>query len=178
MREPMTDANHLKDHIRTIPDFPQPGIMYRDITPLLAHPAAFKEIADRFAARYATAGIEGIVAIESRGFMFAAPVAYLMGLPFITARKVGKLPFTTVRESYALEYGEATLEMHTDALTPGQRVLILDDLIATGGTVAATAKLVEQLGGVVAGTAFVIELAALNGRAVLSQYDVFSLIQY
>lgn len=172
------DTEHLKQYIRDIPDFPQPGILYRDIAPLLADPAIFKEVLDRLAAHYADARIEGIVAVESRGLIFGAPLAYLMGVPFITARKSGKLPFTTIAVSYALEYGTATLEMHTDALTRGQRVLVVDDLLATGGTIAATVGLAEQLGATVIGLAFVIELTALRGRDRLPNRDVFSLIHY
>lgn len=168
----------LKQYIRDIPDFPQPGILYRDITPLLSHPPAFRAVVDALVHRYRDVDLGGIAAVESRGFLFAAPLAYALGVPFITARKVGKLPFTTVTESYALEYGTATLEIHTDALTPGQRVLVVDDLLATGGTVAATMTLVERLGGAVMGAAFVIELAALRGRERLAGRDVFALITY
>lgn len=171
-------ADDLKRYIRDIPDFPQPGVLYRDITPLLANPGAFKEVLDTLAARYQGETVEAIVAVESRGFIFGAPLAYLLGVPFVTARKFGKLPYSTVNVAYQLEYGEAVIEMHTDALRPGQRVLIVDDLLATGGTTAATVALVEKLGGVVAGVAFVIELTFLNGRQRLGTHDVFALIQY
>lgn len=171
-------ADHIKQYIRDIPDFPQPGVLYRDITPLLANPGAFREVLESLAARYRDAEIEAIVAVESRGFIFGAPLAYILGVPFVTARKFGKLPYATINVAYQLEYGEAIIEMHTDALTPGQRVVIVDDLLATGGTTAATVELVEKLGGEVAGVAFVIELTFLNGRARLGDHDVFALIQY
>ncbi len=173
-----TGADHLKQYIRDIPDFPQPGVLYRDITPLLSNPAAFAEVLDALAARYRDEKIEAVVAVESRGFIFGAPLAYILGVPFVTARKFGKLPYATINVAYALEYGEAIIEMHTDALTPGQRVLIVDDLLATGGTTAATVQLVEKLGGAVVGVAFVIELTFLNGRERLGAHDIFALIQY
>jgi adenine phosphoribosyltransferase len=173
-----TGADHLKRYIRDIPDFPQPGVLYRDITPLLSNPVAFAEVLDALAARYRDEKIEAVVAVESRGFIFGAPLAYILGVPFVTARKFGKLPYSTINVAYALEYGEAIIEMHTDALTPGQRVLIVDDLLATGGTTAATVQLVEKLGGAVVGVAFVIELTFLNGRERLGAHDIFALIQY
>lgn len=173
-----TRVNDIKQYIRDIPDFPQPGVLYRDITPLLANPGAFKDVLESLAAHYRDAHIEAIVAVESRGFIFGAPLAYMLGVPFVTARKFGKLPYSTINVAYQLEYGEAIIEMHTDALTPGQRVLIVDDLLATGGTTAATVELVEKLGGEVAGVAFVIELTFLNGRARLGNHDIFALIQY
>jgi len=173
-----TSAEHIKQYIRDIPDFPQPGVLYRDITPLLANPIAFKSVLDALAAQYQGAKVEAVVAVESRGFIFGAPLAYLLGVPFVTARKFGKLPYTTINVAYQLEYGEAIIEMHTDALTPDQRVLIVDDLLATGGTTAATVELVEKLGGNVIGIAFVIELTFLNGRQRLGDHDIFALIQY
>ncbi len=173
-----TSAEHIKQYIRDIPDFPQPGVLYRDITPLLANPAAFKNVLDALAARYRDVKVEAVVAVESRGFIFGAPLAYLLGVPFVTARKFGKLPYTTINVAYQLEYGEAIIEMHTDALAPEQRVLIVDDLLATGGTTAATVELVEKLGGNVIGIAFVIELTFLNGRKRLGDHDIFALIQY
>ncbi|MHB8646288.1 MAG: adenine phosphoribosyltransferase [Thermomicrobiales bacterium] len=172
------DADQIKQYIRDIPDFPQPGVLYRDITPLLANPAAFTEVLDALAERYRDARVEAVVAVESRGFIFGAPLAYILGVPFVTARKFGKLPYSTINVAYALEYGQAVIEMHTDALTPGQRVLIVDDLLATGGTTAATVELVEKLGGAVIGVAFVIELTFLNGRQRLRNHDLFALIQY
>ena len=173
-----TGGEHLKQYIRDIPDFPQPGILYRDITPLLANPIAFKGVLETLAAHYQGTKIEAIVAVESRGFIFGAPLAYILGVPFVTARKFGKLPYTTINVAYQLEYGEAIIEMHTDALIPGQRVLIVDDLLATGGTTAATVQLVEKLGAAVVAVAFVIELTFLNGRQRLGNHDIFALIQY
>ena len=171
-------VDHIKQYIRDIPDFPQPGVLYRDITPLLGNVAAFEAVLDALAAHYRDTTIEAIVAVESRGFIFGAPLAYILGVPFVTARKFGKLPYTTINVGYQLEYGEAIIEMHTDAIAPGQRVLIVDDLLATGGTTAATVQLVEKLGGAVVGVAFVIELTFLNGRERLGNHDVFALIQY
>lgn len=175
---PNPEGEPFKQYIRDIPDFPQPGILYRDITPLLNHPTAYRGVIDVLAARYRNANVEGVAAVESRGFMFGAPLAYVLGVPFITARKAGKLPYRSISTSYALEYGEATLEMHIDALTPGQRVLAVDDLLATGGTILATIDLVEQLRATVIGAAFVIELTALRGRDRLAAYDAYALIQY
>ena len=164
--------------IRDVPDFPKPGILFKDITPLLADPALMTAITERFADRWRDRGVDAIVGMESRGFLFGMPLAMAMGLPFVPARKPGKLPYHRISESYALEYGTATLELHVDALRPGQRALIIDDLIATGGTAVATARLVEQLGAVVAGFGFVIELGFLDGRKALSGYDVDSIVHY
>jgi adenine phosphoribosyltransferase len=168
----------VKAHIRDIPDFPQPGILFRDITPLLQSPDAFADVIDRLAERYADQEIGAIVGIEARGFLFAAPLALRLGKPFVPVRKEGKLPFRTIKVNYSLEYGQSAVEVHTDAIDEGQRVLILDDLLATGGTLAATAKLIEKTGGVVAGVAVVIELSDLKGRDVLEGYDVLSLVTY
>ena len=168
----------IKAHIRDVPDFPQSGILFRDITPLLKSPDAFADVIDRFAERYADQEIGAIVGIEARGFLFAAPLALRLGKPFVPGRKEGKLPFRTIKLNYSLEYGQSAVEVHTDAINKGQRVLILDDLLATGGTLAATAKLIEKTGGVVAGVAVVIELADLKGRDVLEGYDVLSLVTY
>lgn len=169
---------HLKAHIRDIPDFPKPGILFRDITPLLLHPPAYREAIDALKERYRNRGISKIVAIESRGFFFASPLCYELNAGFVPTRKAGKLPYNTVRESYALEYGEAALEIHADAISKGDRVLIFDDLLATGGTAAASVALVRQLGGEVIEAGFVIELSSLNGRDRLDDTEVFSLIQY
>lgn len=174
----MTGHEQLKQYIRDIPDFPQPGVLYRDITPLLGNVDAFREVIDTLAARYRDAGVAAIVAVESRGFIFGAPLAYALGVPFVTARKFGKLPYSTIHVAYDLEYGSAAIELHTDALAPGQRTLIVDDLLATGGTTAATVQLVEKLGATVIGVAFVIELTFLNGRARLGDHDVFALLAY
>lgn len=164
--------------IRDIPDFPKPGILFKDITPVLQDYAAFQEVIDLFVAYGAQVKPDIVVGIESRGFVFGAPVALAMGIGFIPVRKVGKLPFDTIREEYALEYGTNVVEVHNDAIHPGQRALIVDDLLATGGTARASARLVEKLGGAVAGFCFLIELSFLHGRDALSGYDVHSLISY
>jgi adenine phosphoribosyltransferase len=171
-------AEHLKKFIRNIPDFPKPGILFRDITPLLSDPEAFREAVDTLRDRYDGQRIDKVVAIESRGFVFASPVAYGLGAGFIPLRKPGKLPSETISESYALEYGEAALEVHSDAIIPGDRVVILDDLLATGGTAAAAVSLVNKLGGVVVEACFVIELKPLNGRQKLDRTPIFSLLTY
>ena len=168
----------LKPHIREIPDFPVKGILFRDITPLMQAPEAFRHVIDRFAEQYEDAGIDVILGIEARGFLIGAPLAYRMRRPFVPVRKEGKLPYETHSVRYALEYGQEVVEVHTDAISHGQRALILDDLVATGGTMAAGAKLVESMGGVVAGLAAVIELLDLDGRERLSGYGLFSLVQY
>ncbi len=164
--------------IRTIPDFPQPGIQFKDITPALADGPAFQEIIDQFVAWAAVHAPDVIVGIESRGFIFGAPLALALGIGFVPVRKVGKLPHETIQEEYALEYGTNTLEIHRDALSTGQRVLIVDDLLATGGTARAAARLVEALGGKVVGFSFVIDLAFLNGRQLLDGYEIQSLLTY
>ena len=169
---------NLKDYIRDVPDFPTPGVLFRDITPLLKDTHAFRSTIDMFAERHADAQIDAIIGIESRGFMFAAPLSYRLGVPFVPIRKQGKLPFDTHTVSYTLEYGSDAVEVHVDAISTGNRVLIVDDLLATGGTLAASAKLVEQAGGEVVAIAVVIELTDLNGRNVLSGYDVHALVQY
>ncbi len=169
---------HLKQLIRDIPDFPIPGIIFKDITTLLKEADAFVEVVDRMAAEYADQAVDVVVAIESRGFIFGAPLAYKLNASFVPVRKFGKLPAQTVTKEYALEYGTSTLEMHVDAIQEGQRVLIVDDLLATGGTARATAELVESVGGHVVGLAFVVELCFLSGREKLSGYPVFSLIKY
>ena len=166
----------LNEHIRAIPDFPTPGILFRDITPLLAHPEAFKYAVDMLAERFESEPFDSVVAVEARGFVFAAPMAYRLGVPFIPVRKAGKLPFDTHSATYALEYGSDSLEIHVDAIGEGSRALIVDDLLATGGTAAATARLVERIGASVAGLAFVIELTELGGRDALAGYRVESLL--
>jgi adenine phosphoribosyltransferase len=168
----------LASLVRDIPDFPIPGILFRDITPLLAHPAGFRETIDRLAEQLKGVEADVAVGMESRGFIFAAPLAYALGLGFVPVRKLGKLPAPSIRAEYALEYGTNTLEIHRDAILDGQRVLIVDDLLATGGTVAATISLVEQLGGRVAAVAFVIELTELEGRRHLDGHKIVSLLQY
>jgi len=166
----------LRELITDVPDFPQPGIVFRDVTPLLADGAALRRAVDALAGMYQ--GIEVVVAIESRGFIFGAPIAYALGVGLVPVRKLGRLPRATEREAYDLEYGSNTVEIHRDALRPGQRVLIVDDLLATGGTVRAAARLVERLGGEVAGIAVLAELTALGGRELLDGRSVTSLIAY
>ncbi|HEY4035268.1 MAG TPA: adenine phosphoribosyltransferase [Ktedonobacteraceae bacterium] len=168
----------LEDRIRDIPDFPQKGVLFKDITPLLQDSAAFRDAMDRLAAHYKDAGIEVVVGVESRGFIFGAPLAYLLNCGFVPVRKFGKLPSQTVNVEYALEYGTNIVEVHMDAIKSGQRVLIVDDLLATGGTVAAAIELVEKLGGNIAGIAFLVELNYLKGRERLKGHDVFALINY
>ena len=169
---------NLADYIRAIPDFPKPGILFRDITPLLAHPAAFREAIRQMAARLGDLGIDAIAAAEARGFLFAAPLALELDAALVPIRKAGKLPAATVAYSYELEYGSDTLEIHADALSPGDRVLVVDDLLATGGTVEACCRLVEKAYGTVVGCAFLIELVGLAGAEKISGYDHFSLIQF
>jgi adenine phosphoribosyltransferase len=168
----------LTEFIRDIPDFPKPGIMFRDITPLLAHPAAFREAIRRLADQYRDQGVEAVVAAEARGFIFAAPLAIELEAGFVPIRKPGKLPFDTRAFHYELEYGADTLEMHIDGVRAGQRVLVVDDLLATGGTVEACCQLLSQCGAEVVGCAFLIELEALRGAQRIAPYSVFSLIKY
>lgn len=173
-----SESIRLEDWIRDIPDFPQKGVLFKDITPLLQNGPAFHAALDRLAAHYRGAGIEAVVGVESRGFIFGAPLAYLLNCGFIPVRKFGKLPSQTVSVEYALEYGTNVVEMHTDAIRPGERVLIVDDLLATGGTVDATIKLVNELGGEIVAVSVLAELSALHGRARLAGYDVHSLVVY
>lgn len=168
----------LKRYIRDIPDFPVKGILFRDITPLMQEPTAFRYVIDRMAEHYGGSAVDVVLGIEARGFLIGAPLAYRLQKPFVPVRKEGKLPFETRAVKYALEYGQNVVEVHTDAVSKGQRAIILDDLLATGGTMAAGAALVESMGGEVAGLAAVIELIDLDGRERLSGYDVFSLVQY
>jgi adenine phosphoribosyltransferase len=168
----------LKGLIRDIPDFPQPGIIFKDITPLLADQNAFSSAIDLIVVHYGRGNVDKVVGIEARGFIVASPVAYHFGAGFVPVRKEGKLPWDSEREEYALEYGTAVLEIHKDAIEPGERVLIVDDVLATGGTARATARLVERLGGKVMGIACLIELTFLNGRDTIAGYDFFSLITY
>jgi adenine phosphoribosyltransferase len=168
----------LRACIRDVPDFPIPGILFRDITPLLANPAAFNYVVDTFAEHCKEKGVNAIVGIESRGFIFGTPLAYKLGIPFVPVRKAGKLPAARMSVEYALEYGTSQLDIHADALDQGQRVVIVDDLLATGGTAAATAKLVELIGGQVQEFLFLIELSFLNGRQKLAGYPVTTLLTY
>jgi adenine phosphoribosyltransferase len=164
--------------IRAIPDFPVPGILFRDITPLLKDKQGLKEAIDAFVGAFANRGIDYVVGIEARGYMLAAPLAYAIGAGFIPVRKPGKLPFSRLSETYALEYGTNSLEIHEDALGNGERVVVVDDLLATGGTARATRKLLERLGAKIEAFAFLIELDALHGRAVLEGAEVVSFIHY
>ena len=168
----------LKEKIRHVPDFPKAGILFYDITTLLRDPDGFRAVVDSLALPFTSAAIDVVVGIESRGFILGGAVADRIGAGFSPVRKPGKLPSTTVSESYALEYGTDSLEIHQDAVSPGQRVLIVDDVIATGGTAKATTALVRRLGGTVHGLAFLIELVALNGRERLAGESVFSVLKY
>jgi len=174
----VVDTSSLRELVRDIPDWPQPGIIFRDITPLLAAPDAFAATVDALAAPFADEQIDKVLGIEARGFVFAAPVAYRRGAGFVPVRKAGKLPWELEREEYSLEYGTDLLEVHRDAVLPGERVLIVDDVIATGGTAAAAARLVERLGGTVAGLAFLLELVALDGRSLLEGRRVHAVLSY
>jgi adenine phosphoribosyltransferase len=168
----------LKERIRIIEDFPKKGISFKDITTVLKDGEAFKDVIDKIVEIVKDKEIDLVVGPEARGFVLGAPVAYALGVGFVPVRKPGKLPADTLKYEYSLEYGNDALEIHKDAIEPGQRVLIVDDLLATGGTISAVAKLVEELGGVVASMGFVVELTGLNGREKLEGYDVFSLVQY
>jgi adenine phosphoribosyltransferase len=168
----------LKGLIRDIPDFPQPGIVFKDITPLLRDEVAFSTIIDLIVVHFGRGNVDKVCGIEARGFIVASPVAYHFGAGFVPIRKKGKLPWETERERYVLEYGEETLEIHRDAIKPRERVLIVDDVLATGGTAAAAAKLVERLGGKVQGIACVIELEFLAGRSKIESHNFYSLLKY
>ncbi len=172
------DTESLKSLIRDVPDFPHEGIIFRDITPLLADEIAFSTVNDLIVVLFGRGSVDKVVGIEARGFILASPVAYHFGAGFVPVRKKGKLPWDTASAEYELEYGTETLEIHTDAFRPGERVLIVDDVLATGGTAQATARLVEGLGAKVVGIACLIELGFLNGRDKLQGYDFFSLITY
>ncbi|MGC6507000.1 MAG: adenine phosphoribosyltransferase [Myxococcota bacterium] len=172
-----TVTTEIAKVIRDIPDFPKPGILFKDITPIFQHPNLLKRLIDELAVHYSSQNIEAVVGMESRGFLFGVPLALALDVPFVLARKKGKLPADTVEYSYDLEYGQATLELHSDSLKPNQNVLIIDDLLATGGTAKATQALVEKLGATVSGFAFVIELDFLNGREHLNA-PVHSIVHY
>jgi len=175
----MTDGRiDLTKHVRDIPDFPKEGILFRDIMPLLQDPVALREAVDRIIEYGTGKHIDMVLGAEARGFILGAAVAYGLGAGFVCARKPGKLPYRTISAEYDLEYGTDKLEIHEDAIKPGQNVLVHDDLLATGGTARAKIELVEKLGGKVVGCAFLIELTALEGRAKLEGYDTFSLISY
>ncbi|MFH2201826.1 MAG: adenine phosphoribosyltransferase [Elusimicrobiota bacterium] len=168
----------LKEHIRDIPDFPKKGIIFKDITPLLGSPQAFAAVVDRIAAHYAAAGIKKVAGIEARGFLFAGAVAKQLGAGVIPIRKKGKLPYRTLAAEYALEYGTDSVEIHEDAATAGEPVLLIDDVIATGGTAAASCELLEKTGAKIAGVCFIIELGFLKGREKLAGREIFSLLEY
>ncbi len=176
----MSDPTELEltDYIRSIPDFPKPGILFRDITPLLASPQALRQAVGRLADRFRRRKIDVIAAAEARGFLFAAPLALELDAALVPIRKPGKLPFETISHTYELEYGTDTLEIHVDAVPPGANVLVVDDLLATGGTVQACCRLVEKAGGKVVACAFVIELAGLRGAEKLAPYEHVSLIRF
>lgn len=164
--------------IRTVPDFPKKGIMFRDITTLISDECAFRQSIDLLAERYRNSGAQKVVSVESRGFIFGAPLAYVLHAGFVPIRKPGKLPAAVLRQEYSLEYGTDTIEIHTDAIKPGEKVILLDDLLATGGTIRAACDLVKRMGGQVVGLAFLIELSFLHGRDKLREYDIFSILQY
>jgi adenine phosphoribosyltransferase len=168
----------LAQYIRDVPDFPKPGILFKDITPLLTEPAAFQSAIDRLAAHYRDRPIDSVAAAEARGFLFAAPLALSLRKPLIPLRKPGKLPYRTHALQYDLEYGSAELQMHIDGVAEGARVLLVDDVLATGGTMEAGCRLIEKAGGQVVGCAFLLELTFLHGRDKLRPHEVFSLIQY
>lgn len=168
----------LASLVRNVPDFPLPGIQFKDITTLIGNGPAFAEVIKAMADNYRGMGVDAVAGIESRGFIFSAPIALQLGVGLVPIRKPGKLPAETYQIEYSLEYGTNRLEIHRDALTAGARVLLVDDLLATGGTIDAACKLIERAGGSVAGLAFVIELAFLNGREKLTGYPIFSLLQY
>ena len=168
----------LKQAIRSVPDFPKPGILFRDITPVLSDPALFRDTVEGLAGPFRNDRISKVLGIESRGFIFGPPLALQLGAGFVPARKRGKLPRETIRETYALEYGTDSLEIHRDSFSPGERVLIVDDLLATGGTASGAARLVEKVGAQVVGAAFVVELKFLDGRGKLPDRRVHVLVRY
>lgn len=172
------NLERVRSLIRDVPDFPQEGITFKDITPLLGDEVAFSSVIDVIVVHFGRGTVDKVVGIEARGFILASPVAYHFGAGFVPVRKAGKLPWETEAESYELEYGSETLEIHRDAFRPGERVLIVDDVLATGGTARATAELVERIGGKVVGIACLIELDFLKGREKLDGYDLFTLLRY
>lgn len=174
----MTQVDHLAKAIRDVPDFPKQGIIFKDITTLIKDPGLYREVIDIFHGQYAGKGIAKVAGVEARGYLFSSALAYRLGAGLIPVRKPGKLPAETVEVSYELEYGTDSVQMHKDAVGPGERVLVIDDLLATGGTAAATCELVAGQGAEVAGVAFVVELDFLKGREKLSGYDVFSILHF
>ena len=174
----VSSADDLRAKIREVPDFPKPGILFYDITTLLKDPDAFREVIDRMTEQVKDSAVDLVVGMESRGFIFSAPMAYQLHAGFVPVRKLGKLPAETIEVEYDLEYGTATLEIHKDAIQPGQRVLIVDDLLATGGTVQGTIELVQRLGGEIAGLSFMVELTGLHGREQLGDFQIHTLLTY
>ena len=174
----VSSADDLRAKIREIPDFPKPGILFYDITTLLKDPDAFREVIDQMTDQVKDSAIDLVVGMESRGFIFSAPLAYQLHAGFVPVRKLGKLPAETIEVEYDLEYGTATLEIHKDAINAGQRVLIVDDLLATGGTVQGTIELVQRLGGEIAGLSFMVELTGLHGREQLGDFQIHTLLTY
>jgi adenine phosphoribosyltransferase len=172
------DHQRFEELIRDVPDFPEPGVVFKDVTPLLLDRVAFSTVVDAMCMRFGRGQVDKVVGIEARGFILAAPVAYHIGAGFVPARKVGKLPGPSRQVSYVLEYGDATLEMHDDAIHPGDRVLVVDDVLATGGTAAATVTMVRELGGEVVGCAFLLELGSLRGADKLTGITRYSLLEY
>ena len=168
----------LRSRVRDVPDFPQAGVVFKDITPLLADPVTLSRVIDEIVVELGRGTVDKVVGIEARGFIVAAPVAYHMAAGFVPIRKKGKLPWKTEKQTYELEYGQETIEIHSDAIAHGERIAIVDDVLATGGTAAAAATLVERLGGTVVSMAFLIELAFLKGREKLAGYEIVSLLQY
>jgi adenine phosphoribosyltransferase len=178
---PYQDPQELvRGLIRTVPDWPKPGVMFRDITPMMQDPRAFRALIDMFVYRHMRNRLDAVVGIDARGFIFGSALAYALNVGFVPVRKQGKLPFKTVAQPYSLEYGDATVEVHEDAIKPGQRVLLVDDLVATGGTMLAAIKLLQQLGGNVAEAAAVVNLPALGGAALIAQTDTpfFSVCEF
>ena len=173
-------AEYIRTHIRTVPDWPEPGVMFRDITPLLSNPRVFRVLIDQFVHRYFSPRPDAVAGLDARGFIIGSVLAYELGVGFVPIRKKGKLPGATVSQAYALEYGEAVVEIHDDALRPGERVLIVDDLLATGGTAAAGIALCERLGAEIIGCAFVIDLPELGGRKLLEGmgHEVYTLTEF
>ncbi len=169
---------NLKDYIRDVPNFPKEGILFKDITPLLSSPSAFKEVTRLLPEKYSNDNIDAIVAAEARGFIFGGPLAHELHVPFVPVRKPGKLPYQTKSLTYDLEYGTDTLEMHIDAVSEGQRILVVDDLLATGGTVEACCRMITDCGATVVGCAFVIELSFLGGAEKLNGFHPYSLLEY
>ena len=178
MHQPKTDCDSLKQLIREVPDFPKPGILFYDITTLLKDKLGFAKLIDSLTEYYINQDIDLVIGIEARGFIFGPALAYRLNAGFVPVRKPKKLPAETVKWTYDLEYGSDTLEIHKDAIKPGQKIIIVDDLLATGGTARATAELSKSLGGQIAGLAFVVELDFLKGREKLAGYDVYSLLHY